>query len=191
MAGEYLLVNPRRKRRARRKTRKTRKNPRRRHRIAYFRPRRRRRSARRRNPSRRRHHIRRNPAMRFMGMDLGMIGWGAVGAVGGKLAGGFLYRMLPAEMKADTNTAPLLSLGASAAAGIGVPMLLKQFRVLPKPAANAMMLGAAIVLAVDLLDAYVLPKLGLGTYELGAWDDGQLVEVAPDEMSGVYTDSVY
>ena len=126
MAGEVLLVNPRRrcrrkKARATRRRRKARRNP-----FYAMNPRRRRRRVGRRRSSARRRRARRNPRLPILGnVNLNAIGGGAAGYLGARYGTGWLLSLMP-QLAADPNTGPLVRIGVKAAVGIlGNPMLLR------------------------------------------------------------------
>jgi hypothetical protein len=185
MAGEFAVINPRRRRK---KARVQRRKVRRRRKYARVANpvRRRRRVARRRHNPRRRHYARRNPS--FMGMDLGKIGSLAGGYVGTEILGGYLKGMLPAGMLPDAN---LARIGCKAAVAIGVPLLARRF--LPRGVAKALMIGGGVAVAVDLFNTFVkpmIPGLPLADYEQGYISDYEMQSIpASASLSG--TDSVY
>jgi len=184
MATEYMVLNPRRKRRRKRRVHASRPVRRRRrvHRaLANPNPRRRRRSYRRRARALRRRHARSNPRkFAFAGIDVGAMGLGAAGFLGVKVGAGWINQMLAKQMP-DIGTNPLAVIGVKAAVGIGGPMLLRQFKVLPREATNIIAVGAGIAIAVDLFNTYLAPALGLSDYELTGFPLG---EYLPSDTSG-------
>lgn len=193
MAGEFAIINPRRRRHHRRKRAKSstgRRRRRRTHRGLFAaNPRRRRRHVRRRVGARR-HHARRrrhgNPrAMTFGGMNVGQMGLGAVGFIGAELGGGYLSNMLPKEWVAN----PLAKTGVKAAVGLGVPYLLKRFRIGSSALWNPIMLGAGIGIAVDLYHQYLAPALHLSDYSYVS--DYHYLEPGEHDISGVPSTSLH
>lgn len=181
MAGEGLLINPRRKHR-RRKARKARSARKRRRRVranpfAVSRRRRRRSSGRRRRVSARRH--RRNPRLPLLGnVNLQAIGAGAAGYIGTRYGTGFLLSVLPPEWQADPNTKPLIRIGAKAVVGLVLlPMVAKMLKMGKFSAPLA--IGGGVAVVVDLFETYLAPSLGvpIADYEQGVLNDyevGQL-----------------
>jgi hypothetical protein len=177
MAGEVMLINPRRRRR--RKARRARSHrPARRVRrrrtaraVAYANPRRRRRArrhARRHVARRRRHHV--NPrigGLNVMGLPLGQAGLGLVGFFGTNVAAAQLRKMLPPSWAMDEN---VTRLGIKAVVGIGGTMVLRKVN---RPIANAFALGAAFNILVDLVKTFAPANLGLGAYQSGTLEDYQ------------------
>lgn len=199
MAGEVLLINPRRRRARRRKSKVRARRPARRRRLfAAANPRRRRRvgaRARRRIGARRRRHS--NPRARqlfggsFMGVNIGQAVAGGIGFVGANLAAGQLLKALspvdkPATWMADPNTANLVRIGLKAGVTIGGVMLLRRSPL--KGFANAWAVGGGVATVVDALTTYLLPALGLADYESGmlnAYSEGQLYGYPPESnLSG-------
>lgn len=196
MASEFAVLNPRRRRRRRAKTsaKRTRRRRRRTGTLAAraLNPRRRRRRVTR-TRARRRRGYRRNPRLLPAGINLPAIGFGAVGFVGSKVLGGWMAKMLPAEWTAN----PIAQVGVKAVAGIGAPMLAKQFKLIPAPMANAIMVGAGIAIAVDLFNAYLAPAMGLSDYQLDGYEGTPLLDtyqgglVADGGMSGGDYSTIY
>jgi hypothetical protein len=184
MAGEILLINPRRRARklksAKRKVRRHRVrrklaiNPRSRVRVR----------------SRRRIH--RNPA--FGGSSKGKLMQGVsfgLGAVVTKIGGGLVGKWIPAAWGLDANMARI---GAEVAAGIVAPMLVKKFRFLPGNLTNAWLAGGIVVAVLDVFDTFVKPNLPmLNDYEYGQVSAYQenlgMIEGGGEESP--YGDSVY
>jgi len=174
-----MLINPRRrKHRRRKKARATRKrryhatrnpaNPHRRKRRHHRR-------------AKRRHNPRAARAFTFAGVNLGAIGLGAAGYIGAEIGAGYLAKLLPPEWSAQ----PLSKTAIKAAVGFGVPILAKRFKLGSGAMWNAVMIGAGVSVAVDLLNAYVLPAIGLSDYESGQlydYEQGQLA--GPSQLAG-------
>lgn len=158
MAGEVLMINPRRRRRKKATSKKRR-------RVQYTRramnPRKRR-YVRRNYPKRRRRRVRHNP--RILGGAIGgtvMQGvWLTGGALVTEIVADKLAGMLPAAWKTDAN---IVRIGTKAAVGIGLPMVLKSMKlhILPPRLLNAIALGGTVVTLLDVFKTYVGPKLGL------------------------------
>lgn len=168
MAGEYLVINPRRRRhrKARSHSRRRRRH-RRVHNGLAMNPRRRRRSHRRRRHSGRRRHYARNPRL-FGAVNIGQIVSVGAGFIGTEFATPFITKLIPAP--ADANTGKLLSLGIKAGVGVfAIPMLLKMtpFRRFAGPFA----IGAGVAVLADLWASYVAPALKLGDYQLAQLAD--------------------
>jgi len=187
MAGEFAVINPRRRRR-KKVTVRRRKTHRRKRAHALNPVHSRRHVARRRhNPRRRRHYARRhNPAM--FGINIVQIGSIAGGFVGTEILAGYLSGMLPAAWKTDAN---MVRIGCKAAVGVGAPLLLKRF--LPHGIGNALAIGGGVAVLVDVFNTYVkpnIPGLPLADYEPGYiadYEPGYLPQGSG--MSG--DDSVY
>lgn len=167
MAGEVILVNPRRRRARRKKARshRRRRASARRNPFAYN-PRRRRRSSRRRAVSRRRRSARRNPRLPLIGsVNLPGILGGTAGYLGTRYGAGWLMS-LPAvqQMTADPNSGPWVRMGIKAAVGlVGLPMIAKALRL--RGVAGPAAIGAGIAVAQDLFDTFVKPSLPISDYE--------------------------
>jgi hypothetical protein len=189
MAGEFAVINPRRKRRknARKVTHRRRKNARRRRvgvRLVH-RKRSHRRVARRRSNPRRRH----NPAI--MGINIVKIGSIAGGFVGTEILAGYLSGMLPAAWK--TNPA-MVRIGCKAAVGIGAPLLLKRF--LPRGIGAALAVGGGVAVLVDVFNTFIkpnIPGLPLGEYDQGYIEGYESPDYSAALSGGesVYGESVY
>lgn len=193
MAGEVMLINPRRKHRRKkaRRARRARTHHRRRRGLFAANPRRRHRRARGRRV--RRH---RNPrAMRFFGVDLGAVGLATSGYFVTRYATGGLLGMLPAEWRADPNTAPLVRIGMKAAVGVGLPMMLRP--MIGRSVSNWLAVGGGIAVLADLFETYVaqMIPLPLADYEQGMltdYEQGQLTGLGQEESAGdVYAGSIY
>ena len=190
MAGEVLVLNPRRKRRKARTTTKRRRhrahhrrvNPRRRRSPLMHR--RRRAYARRRHNPRRRRHYRRNPGMRMFGIDFGQVAMVAGGGIVTEVLADKLAAVLPATWKTNAD---VVRIGTKAVVGVGLPMLAGKF--LPRGWGAAIALGGGIVTVLDIFKTYVAPKLGitLSSYEIGPWSGMADYEVLPG-MSGLTAD---
>lgn len=190
MAGEFAVINPRRRRRKKVHARKRKTHRRRSYARAHNPVRHRRRHVARRHHARRRYARRHNPA--FMGMPLGQIVSAAGGFVGTSLLAGYLKGMLPATMTADANQANMIRIGCKAAVAIGVPMLGKSF--LPRNIRNALMLGGGVAVAVDIFETFIkpaIPGLPFADYEQGYIADYE--QSAPQLMGSesVYGESIY
>lgn len=178
MAGEVLVLNPRRRRRRARGTAKKRTIRRRPRRVMRHNPvrhhRRRRVGARR----RRRSYRRRNPAL-FGGSLRGQLMQGASFA-GGIIATEFiadkLAGALPEAWKANAD---IFRIGTKAAVGIGVPMLLG--RMLPRNVRNAIAIGGAAAVVLDVFKTYVAPKIGL---TMSGYEYGTLTDYEQGAISG-------
>ena len=190
MAGEVMLINPRRRHRRRKKARATTRRKRS-HRRRY---------QAKRNPAnprrrRRRSHARRrrNPRgvaapFKLAGIDIGAMALGAAGFVGSEIGAGYLAKMLPA----DWATQPLGKLAVKAAVGFGVPMLAKQFTLGPAAAWNKVMVGSGIAIAADLITTYLLPMLpGIGDYEYDQLSDYEQGLLSGDAPESLYAGGVY
>jgi hypothetical protein len=193
MAGQLLVLNPRRKRR--KKARATTKRRRvRRARARVHNPHRRtRRRVRRIGARRRRRVVRHNPGGRLMGVNLGQVAMIAGGGIAVEILADKLAAMLPASWKADAN---LVRIGTKAAVGIGAPMLLRRF--LPRGWGSAIALGGGIVTVLDIFKTYIAPKIGvtLSSYEIGPYPGmsgyEQLSGFNDDnDGSGAYGGSIY
>jgi hypothetical protein len=191
MAGQFAVINPRRKRR--KKVRTRRKVARRRRRVAVNPVHRRRRHVARRRHNPRRRYARRHNPVSFGGINFVKIGSIAGGFVGTEILAGYLAKMLPEKWTADATKLNIIRIGTKAAVGIGAPMLLKRF--LPRGVANALMVGGGVAVLVDAFNTYLKPSLGLADYEQGMianYEQGFLPEA--QGLSGddsVYGESVY
>jgi hypothetical protein len=202
MAAEFMVVNPRhRRRRKARSARRTRVTRRRRRttlaRAANPRRVRRRRHVRARRSTRRRRH---NPRGGIrVGGAVGIIKHGvaiAGGAAISEIAQGFISKYLPASLASGpTNYAVRAGLGI-----IVIPALLKMTPL--KRFAASVALGSAVILAWDAYQAYVKPSLhaaGLGVYTpgdqaLGVYGggiEGQGVSGLGFGEDSMYNDSMY
>jgi hypothetical protein len=190
MAGEVLLINPRRRRarrkRARAGTRKRRASRRRRNPFAINPRRRRRRAVSRRRT--RRGRARRNPRLPLLGsVNITAIGAGAAGYIGSRYATGWLLSMVPPAWVADPNTAPLVRIGLKAAVGIiGLPMLARTLKM--RGVAGPLAIGAGIAVAVDLFETYLAKAIPIpmSDYEQGyitAYEPGTITDVPGMEMA--------
>ncbi len=175
MAGEFAVINPRRRRHRRKRARARASRPRRHRRrraVAYNpRPRRRHRRA-----FARRHHrrARRNPSFGGGGGSpvkhlTNGIGIG-VGAVATNVATGFISKFLPAGMQTGPGY-----LAVKAGVGlIALPMLLK-FIPGGRRFAVPVAVGAGVVIFLDIIRTYVAPMApqipGLSDYEQGLLSD--------------------
>ncbi len=181
MAGTFQVVNPRRRRRRKRAAASHRRR-RGRYYAASPNPRRRRR----RYGMRRRY--RRNPRAAAIasvpfapGLKWDTVLWGAGGAIGSELATGALLPMLPADWRAGAN-APLMRLLVKGAIGLGVPGLARP--MIGGRAANALLVGAGIALAVDVARTWLLPALGvpgLSDYEMYGYET--MPELLPESTT--------
>jgi len=187
MAGEFAVINPRRRRR--KKVRTRRKVSRRRRRVSVN-PihRRRRHVARRHNPRRHRRYARRhNPAV--FGINIVKIGSIAGGFVGTEILAGYLAGMLPAAWKTDAN---MVRIGCKAAVGVGAPLLLRRF--LPRGVGNALAVGGGVAVLVDVFNTYVkpnIPGLPLGEYELAGYEAPAELGPGLSGSGSVYGESIY
>jgi hypothetical protein len=164
MAGEVMLINPRRRRR---KHTATKRRVRRVRRVRRHNPTmsRKRRTHRRRRVNARRHsrrNVRRNP--KLLGINVMQIAGFAGGAIVTEILASYLAKMIPAEWKLDANTSRI---GTKAVVGVGLPMVLKMTKLVPSGIANALAVGGGIVVLIDVFATYVAPKMGLtlGAYE--------------------------
>jgi hypothetical protein len=159
MAGEVMLINPRRRRHKKAITRRKRRVRRvRRHNPTLFRKRRTHRR-RRHNPlraRRRRHHYRHNP--KLLGINVMQIAMFAGGAVVTEVLADKLAGMLPAAWKTDAN---VVRIGTKAAVGVGLPMVLKMTKLVPANLCNAIAVGGGVVTLLDIFKTYIGPKIGL------------------------------
>jgi hypothetical protein len=201
MAGEVMLINPRRRGRHKRRRRSTRSHARphrrkRRRVAAYANPRRKRRVGRRhrRIGARRRHH--RNPRIlggSFMGVNVGQALTGGLGFVGANLAAAHLMKFLPPQWTADPNTGNLVRIGSKAAVTIGGAMLLKRTPL--KGFATAWAVGGGIATVVDALQTYLLPAIGMSDYQQGMLEDYQQGVLQgysdPSAAEGLYGSDAY
>ena len=191
MAGEFAVINPRRKRRkkTRKVTHRRRKNARRRRVGVKLVHRRRSHVARRRHNPRRRYARRHNPAV--FGINIVKIGSIAGGFVGTEILAGYLAGMLPAAWKTDAN---MVRIGCKAAVGVGAPLLLKRF--LPRGVGSALAIGGGVAVLVDVFNTFVrpmVPGLPIADYEQGYIQGYEQPEYSP-ALSGsdsVYGESVY
>ncbi len=190
MAGEVLVLNPRRKRRRTRRTRAAQPRRRRRRRVMRHNPthRRRRRSV---VGRRRRRSVRRNP--RILGGNIQSQLMQGAGFAGGIIATEFIADKLAGALpEAWKTNADLVRIGTKAAVGIGVPMLLG--RMLPRNVRNAIAIGGAAAVVLDLFKTYVGPKLGLSGYEYGAlseYEPGQLTGFGMSDEGSAYGGGAY
>jgi hypothetical protein len=191
MAGEYLLVNPRRKRARRKRARvsgRKRSHRRRRSAVAY-------------NPRRRRYarrHVRRhrrahrNPRLGG-GAVMGNLTRGmtiGAGAVATNIATGFISKWLPANL----TSGPTLLIVKAGVGLVALPMLLK---MVPggRKFASSVAVGAGVVIALDIFNAYIAPNIpGLHDYEapgLMGYGGG---DAPPEEIGAaenMYGDTIY
>jgi len=192
MAGEVLVLNPRRRRRRTRSSAKKRPVRRRRRRVMRHNPVRhvrRRRSS----PRRRRRSYRRNPG----------IGGGSLKSQlmqGASFAGGIIATEFIADKIAGAlpeawkTNADLVRIGTKAAVGIGVPMLLG--KMLPRNIRNAIAIGGAAAVVLDVFKTYVAPKIGLtmAGYEYGTltdYEQGQLTGFGMSDEGSAYGGGAY
>jgi hypothetical protein len=193
MAGEFMLINPRPKRRKR--TKATNRRRRRRVRAAHTNPVHRRR--RRRNTRARVHHrrrVHRNPrGLNLGGVDFGSAAITAGGVVGSDIAAGYIAKMLPSAWQT-----PITRLGVKAVIGIGAPLALKKF--IGSRVANLLAAGAAIGVLLDAYHLWVAPAIGLSDYEIGMTGYEPNPGLSGMDMSNqsqlgigenIYADSVY
>lgn len=185
---EMLVLNPRRKRRtvrAKAKKRTTRRRRRARNPIMLGNPSRRRRAY---AGSKRRRRARRTRNPR---VDSGTLMKGATiagGAIVTSIIASQIAKRLPESWKANAD---MVRIGTKAAVGIGLPMVLRQTKVLPGNLANAIALGGAVATVLDVFDTYVKPNLPmLADYEQGALtgmdDEGaeELSALEPGMLTG-------
>lgn len=207
MAGEVLLINPRRRRRKSRVRRARAHSPRRRRRArrnpfptAYAamanRRRRRGRRVHARKHSRRRAH--RNPRLPFVGaINMGLVRnavSAGIGFEGTRFGATWLMSVLPAQWSADPNTAPLVRFGVKAVVGFGIlPLAAKALR--QGKMASWLAVGAGVAIVADIFETYLESKLplpkgvtSLADYEqryVSAYDVAQLTDYTEGEgMSG-------
>ena len=162
MAGEVILVNARRRRGRRKKARShRRKRARARRNPFYALSRRRRRRGRRRVGARRHRRAHRNPRLPLIGnVNLQAVGSGFLGYMGTRYGATWLGSMLPAELSADPNTAPLVRAGVKALVGlVALPMVAKMLRI--RGVAGPLAVGAGIAIVSDLFDTYASRLLPL------------------------------
>lgn len=155
MAGEFMVINPRGKRRKRTKAKARRRK---RRAVAVHHNKRRRPARRRRAVARRRRAVHSNP--RFAGIDVGAAAMTAGGIVGVNIASGYVAKMLPASWQT-----PIGRIGVKVALGVGAPLLLKRF--IGSRTANLIAAGAAISVLLDAYGMWVAPALGLSDYDIG------------------------
>lgn len=177
MAGEVLVLNPRRRRRRTRSSAKKRPVRRRRRRVMRHNPARftrRRRSA----PRRRRRSVRRNP--RILGGNLqGQLMQG-VSFAGGIIATEFIANKIAGALpEAWKTNADLVRIGTKAAVGIAVPMLFG--KMLPRNIRNAIAIGGAAAVVLDVFKTYVAPKIGLS---MSGYEYGSLTDYEQGELTG-------
>jgi hypothetical protein len=157
MAGEIVLINPRRHRR-KKNARKRRHH--RRHANPFMHRKRHVSRRRRHNPRRHRRHVRHNPG-RILGGNLMKGVTFAAGAIATDIAGGIAQKWIPPSWNLD----PAMSrIGAKALVGIGAPMLAKQFR-LPSSITTPWLIGGVVVTVLDIFNTYIAPKMGLTLQE--------------------------
>lgn len=181
MAGEMLLVNPRKRKRRRKggakRSTRTRRNPSTRRRKRRS-PARRRRSYAKRNPSRRRRSRAKPVTQDFVNSMLIPAGGGALGALGVDVVWGYLP--VPDEIK----TGPF-SPFAKMAAAVGVGWGISQFT--SKRTGRMVIAGAVTVSLYNLFKNWtqqMLPGVPLGDAEtMGYTQAGQFL---PDENMGAY-----
>jgi hypothetical protein len=193
MAGEVLLINPRRRRRRRKarvrnaRRRSTHRRRRRNPFILNAHRRRRRVGRRHRRVNARRHRrVRRNPRLPLLGnVNVGAIGAGAVGFVGTRYGTTWLLSMLPAAWQADPNTAPLVRIGTKAVIGlVALPMLARAMRW--RGAAGPLAIGGGIAVAVDIFQTYLEKMLPLpvGVTSLADYEQGYITSYEPGQLTG-------
>lgn len=193
MAAEFLVVNPRAKRR--RKATNTRK--RRRRARAHHNPthRRRRRNTRARVHRRGRRRVHRNPrGLNLAGIDFGSAAITAGGFIGADLGAGFIAKMLPPNWQTG---APRLAL--KAAVGIGVPLVARKF--IGARLSNLLAAGAAVSVLVDAYHLWIAPNVpGLSDYSLTGYESSPAGTALGDDYSGelelgagenMYADTMY
>jgi hypothetical protein len=181
MAGEVILVNPRRRRGRRKKARSSRRRRVRARRNPFvYNARRRRRGGRRRAVARRRSRARRNPRIPLLGsVNLNGILGGTAGYLGTRYGAGWLMS-LPAVsgMTTDPNTGPWVRMGLKALVGlVGLPMLAKALRI--RGVSGPLAIGAGIAVAQDLFDTFVKPALPIADYQTETISD-----YVPQTISG-------
>lgn len=165
MAGEFLVVNPRgRRRRKRARSRARRRSTHRRRRRTYAvnpRPHVRRR---RRRHTRRHRRIRRNPGIGGGGL-MGKVTKGltiGAGAVATNVATNFIAKYLPPEWQSGPA-----KLGIKAGVGLIVLPTLLKFIPGGRKFAGPVMIGAGVVIALDIWTAYIAPNVPfLSDYEM-------------------------
>jgi hypothetical protein len=198
MAGELLVINPRRRRRRARKARAThRRKTRRRHSgYALSNPRRRRRRAvSRRRHSRRRHH--RNPSLGGLGGGIAgglKTGLGiGIGVIATEVATSAAVKYIPG-IPAQLQSGLGLSALKVGVGGLALPFILK--KVGQHQLARNVAIGAYVSVIVDLLHQYVTPHLGLSDYTTSMSDYTTTMGDygAPEEVGAaenMYGDTMY
>lgn len=193
MAGEFMVINPRRKRRSKAKpARKRRRRARALHNPTH---RRRRRSTRARVARRGRRRVHRNPrGLNLAGIDFGAAAMTAGGFIGADIGAGFIAKMLPANWQTG---APRLAL--KAAVGIGVPLVARRF--IGARVSNLLAAGAAVSVLVDVYKLWIAPNIpGLSDYELTGYEPAPPGVALGDDYSGelemsggenIYADTMY
>jgi hypothetical protein len=180
MAGEVLLINPRRRRGRRRKASRSharKRAPRRRRRLVASNPRRRRRVHARRHARRRGRRIHRNPRLPLIGsVNIGGIAAGTAGYVGTRYGTGFLLGVLPDSWKAANPD--IVRIGAKAVVGlVALPFLANLLKL--RGASGAIRTGAGIAIGVDIFETYLakMIPLPMSDYEQGyitSYEAGQI-----------------
>jgi len=171
MAGEFAIINPRRRRHRRKRAKVSSRRRSRRRRVANVNPRRRRRAYARRHVRRRRRHNPRGVGGGVMGnVTRGMtIG---VGAVATNVATGFISQFLPDNLKTGPGY-------LAVKAGVGLIALPMALRFIPggRRFAGPVAVGAGVVILLDIVKTYLAPLApqipGLADYETGALSDYQ------------------
>jgi len=197
MAGEFMVINPRHRRRSRgaggRFKAGRAKNPRKRRRRLAARnpvnPRRRRRRS-------RRHYLARNPrvsrGMNLAGIDVGAAAITAGGFIGAGVGAKFLVTMLPPDWQSGPN-APLARIGLKAVVGVGVPILARRF--IGARMSNLLAAGGAVAVLIDAWQTWLAPAMGLGEYEAGMLQDyetgGAIEGLSEVESGGAYGGNIY
>lgn len=194
MAGEFVVINPRRRHR-RRRARRNEPNRRRRYRRHYARrnePNPRRRRHRRRFHHRRLRHNPRGRGAQFMGVNVGQIGMATVGYVGTRVLTGFALKFLPPDWSKDANTATLVRLGTKTVLGVVAPLFLRRF--IGRGLAHAWMLGGGIAVLTDAFETWVMPAMGLSLADYQVYPGGELTgyDASTGELHGsAYSESLY
>lgn len=181
MAGEVLLINPRRRRRRRKaRTHARKRTHRRRRHVLAMNPRRRRRRVGRRHSRRARAH--RNPRIPFLGsVNVTGIVAGGAGYIGTRYGTGWALSLLPPQWSADPNTAPMVRIGVKALVGLfGLPMLAKALRI--KGAAHALALGGGIAVAVDIFETYLAKMIPI---PMADYEQGYITAYEPGQITGI------
>jgi hypothetical protein len=199
MAGEVLLINPRRRRRRKKARAKARTHRRRRASASVAINRRRPHRRRRINARRRgRRRARINPRIPFLGnVNFNAIGGGFFGYLGTRYAATWALSMLPAQWQADPNTRPMFRIATKAVLGfVALPMLAKTFRL--RGVAGPLMVGAGIAILQDIVETW-LPNIlplpagvtSLSDYEERELSDYEVQQLEGDDGGGAYGGGAY